>query len=116
MKDEAAEMSTLLKQKKFIPGTVYLMKTKCGKPGCHCATKGQLHEAWCFSQSYGGKTRIKCLSPKDLSEYRELTGFYRRFRLARAKIGKLHLEQVRLVNILEGVLEKEALARRQIML
>src|SRR2546426_9037029 len=62
LRDLAAEYGRQLRQilqvGELIKGSVYQIETRCGNPGCHCATpRGQLHPATVLSWSEAGRTR-----------------------------------------------------------
>lgn len=99
--EEVRLLNIFIDRRPLIKGTVYLMKTKCGKKGCKCERVGQLHTAWRFSRSQEGKTQAEYLSKKDVLRYKRLTQNYRRFRRARARLVKIHQEQIKLLNFLE---------------
>jgi hypothetical protein len=86
-------------------GSVYNLKTRCGKPSCACA-QGQLHSAMALSWSHAGKTRILTVQPSDLDRLIRLTGEYRSFRQARSKLVKLHRELLEEVDKLETALHE----------
>jgi len=87
----------LLSSRRLLKGSVYALKTRCGKPSCHCAApQGPLHSAHVLSWSHAGKTHLRSLSASDLARWRQLTETYRRFRQARARLVKLH-QQILLV-------------------
>ena len=50
----------IFSDKRVIKGSVYELKTKCGKPGCKCA-KGQLHHRMVLSASEKGKTKLRAI-------------------------------------------------------
>ena len=51
----------------LLRGSLIVLRRRCGKPGCHCAT-GEAHETPALSYSVGGKTRMLTLGGVDLSE------------------------------------------------
>jgi len=92
----------LLAPRELLKGSVYKLKTRCGKPSCHCATPGgPLHSSPVLSWSQGGKTRLRSLSRSDLVRWRRLTEAYRRFRRARAQLVKLHRQILGAINRLQ---------------
>lgn len=100
---EQQELSNIIMNRDvLLKGTVYKMKTKCGKPGCKCATEGLLHTAWRITRSHQGKPQAKCLGKEKIYEYQQLTRNYLRFRQARARLTKIYHEQMRLVNLIES--------------
>jgi hypothetical protein len=50
-------------------GSLIVLRRRCGKPGCHCAT-GAAHETPALSYSQEGRTRILTLRGADLAEVR----------------------------------------------
>jgi hypothetical protein len=50
----------------LLPGSLTLSRTRCGKPGCHCA-KGEGHPAWTWTFMSQGKRRVERL-PADWIE------------------------------------------------
>lgn len=99
--EETGLINVFMSRKALIKGTVYLMKTKCGKEGCKCAREGELHEVWRLTRSENGKTKTVSLGKKGIAKYQELTRQYREFRQARARIAQIHKEQIEIINILE---------------
>ena len=95
----------LLAPRQLLKGSVYELKTRCGKPSCHCATpEGPLHSTPVLSWSHAGQTRLRSLSASDLAGWRRLTEAYRRFRQARAHLVKLHQQILRALDRLQQAL------------
>lgn len=70
------------------PGSLYLLRRKCGKPTCRCA-QGPLHETWVLTRSDEGKAKLLSVPPEHRAHLRQLTQAYRRYQQARAKWVKL---------------------------
>jgi len=66
------------------PGSLYLLRRKCGKPTCRCA-QGHLHEAWVLTRSEQGQARLFSVLPEHRPRLRQLTQAYRRYQRARAQ-------------------------------
>lgn len=107
--EEEKLASVLMARQPLLKGTVYQMKTKCGKENCKCQKEGKLHTAWRITRSHKGSVYARYLKKEDdILKGRQLTENYRRFRQARAKLIKIHREQIKLVNLLEkGRREKD---------
>jgi hypothetical protein len=90
----------------LVKGSVYDLQTRCGKPSCVCA-QGQRHSAMVVSWSQAGRTRILTVQPGDLDRLIRLTGEYRSFRKARARLVKLQKELLKEVDKLETALREE---------
>ena len=104
--DYQRQVDTLLALRQLVKGSVYDLRTRCGKPSCHCASdQGPLHISTVISWSEHGKTRLRALPPGELSRFRQLAEDYRRFRQARAVLVKLHQRIVVHIDRLEAALQ-----------
>ena len=98
-------LQSLLAPRELLKGSVYELKTRCGKPSCHCAApQGPLHSTHVLSWSDAGKTRLRSLSASELTRWRQLTETYRRFRQARARLVKLQQQVLLVLDRLEQAL------------
>jgi hypothetical protein len=89
--DYQQRLEDLLPLRQLLKGSVYELKTRCGKPSCHCATpEGPLHSFTVLSWSEQGKTRLRTLPPAETAHLRHLAENHRRFRQDRAALVKLH--------------------------
>lgn len=116
--DYRRQIDTLLPLRQLVKGSVYDLRTRCGKPSCHCASdQGPPHTSTVISWSEQGKTRLRTLPPGELSHFRQLAENYRRFRQARAALVKLHQRIVDHIDRLENALQlpppKPASSRRK---
>lgn len=60
--DYQQRLQDLLPLRQLLKGSVYELKTRCGKPSCHCASPGgPLHSSTVLSWSGRGKTRLRTL-------------------------------------------------------
>jgi hypothetical protein len=86
----------------LLPGSLYTLRRKCGKPNCRCS-RGQLHESTVLS--YRGQGRPRNISPptEQLESLRSMTHHYRRCRQARAQLVRWHRQLLALVDALEAV-------------
>ena len=104
--DYQRQIDALLPLRQLVKGSVYDLRTRCGKPSCHCASdEGPLHTSTVISWSERGKTRLRTLPHGELSRFRQLAQNYRRFRQARAALVKLHRRMVAHIDRLEAALE-----------
>ncbi len=104
--EEIGLMKIFMERRPLLKGTVYLMETKCGRKGCKCEREGQLHTAWRFTRSHEGKPKAQYLTKEEVAKYKRLTQNYQRFRRARARLVKIHVEQMKIINLLEKGLRK----------
>jgi len=104
--DYHQQLQVLLPLRQLVKGSVYDLRTRCGKPSCHCASdQGPLHTSAVISWSEHGKTRLRTLPSAELAHFRQWTENYRRFRRARAALVKLHQRIVTHIDRLETVLQ-----------
>ena len=95
----------LLALRELLKGSVYELKTRCGKPSCHCASRqGPPHSTTVLSWSEAGRTRLRAVGPKDRARWRRLAEDYRRFRQCRASLVKIHRQVLLAVHRLEKAL------------
>jgi hypothetical protein len=111
-------LRSLLPLRQLLKGSVYELKTRCGKPTCHCASDdGPLHTSTVLSWSEKGSTRLRTLPAGERARLRQCTENYRRFRQARATLVKLHRRILAAVDQLETTLRlpppKPAARRRK---
>jgi len=103
--DYQQRLEDLLPFRQLLKGSVYELKTRCGKLSCHCASpEGPLHAATVLSWSERGKTRCRALSAGDAAHLRQLAENHRRFRQDRAALVKLHRQILLGIDRLERAL------------
>jgi hypothetical protein len=85
----------------LLPGSLYTLRRKCGKPNCRCA-RGQLHESTVLSYRGQGRPRNVSPSPGQLGTLRTMTHAYRRIRQARAKLVRWQRQLLTLVDAIEA--------------
>ena len=107
LEDYGHLLSQVLALRELLKGSVYEVKTRCGKPSCHCAARqGALHSTTVLSWSDVGRTRLRSLRPKDRARWRRLAEDYRRFRQCRVGLVKIHRQVLRAVDRLEKALRR----------
>jgi hypothetical protein len=85
----------------LLPGSVYTLRRKCGKPNCHC-NRGELHESTVLSYRGQGRPRNISPRPEQIDSLRTMTHHYRRCRQARAKLVRWQQQLLKLVDALEA--------------
>jgi len=97
----------------LLPGSIYTLRRKCGKPNCRCS-RGELHESTVLSYRGQGRPRNISPPPGQLDSLRTMTHDYRRCRQARAKLVRWQRHLLKLVDALEAarVQQGEAEFRR----
>lgn len=86
----------------ILPGSLYTLRRKCGKPSCHCG-RGQLHVSTVLSYRGQGRPQNITPAPEHLESLRNLTEHYRRCRRARAQLVRWQKQLLKLVDELEAV-------------
>jgi len=92
--------------KPVIKGSVYELKTKCGKPGCRCA-KGQIHHHMVLSASEKGKTRLRAIPRAFLLEVKSKVRRYQQLRGARVRLIEVHKKMLHLIDEMEAMRREE---------
>jgi hypothetical protein len=104
-KEYQGHLREVLRRRELMKGSVYVLKTRCGNPSCHCAKpQGGLHSATVLSWSECGKTRLRSLAAGDQARIRGLAESYRRVRQCRVALTKLHRQILAAMNRLEQAL------------
>jgi hypothetical protein len=85
----------------LVKGSVYQIARRCGHPHCRC-TRGQPHRNFVLTWSERGRHRMRSLPPQRVSEVRQKSKEYARFRRARAEIAVLYK---RILALLEQIQE-----------
>ena len=98
--------------KPVIKGSVYELKTKCGKPGCKCA-KGQLHPRMVLSASEKGKTKLRAIPRGFLVEVQTKVRYYQELRRARARLVEVHKQILKVMDQMEAMRREEMPASKK---
>jgi hypothetical protein len=94
-------LPAFLSREPLLPGSLYTLRRRCGKPNCHCA-HGELHASTVLS--YRGQGRPRNITPpsEELAAVQQLTDAYRRFRQARTRLRRLQQQMLTLIDRLEA--------------
>jgi len=92
--------------KPLIKGSVYELKTKCGKPGCKCA-KGELHHRMVVSASEKGKTRLRAIPHGFLIEVQTKVRRYQELRRVRVRLIEMHKKMLQVMDEIEAMRREE---------
>ena len=93
----ANTLRRLQRSESMVQGSFYLLRRKCGKPNCRCAT-GQLHTSYVLTRSEAGKDRLYLVPKDQRAQVRKWAAEYRRYQRARAVLVKRHLQLLSLVD------------------
>lgn len=94
-------LKTFLGREPLLPGSLYTLRRRCGKPTCHCA-RGELHASTVLAYRGQGGPRNLTPTPEQLPAVRELTDDYRRFRQARTQLLRLQRQILTLIDCIEA--------------
>ena len=73
----ARTLRQLQRDQPMVQGSFYLLRRKCGKPNCRCAS-GQLHASWVLTRREAGKDRIYPVPKDQRAQVRRWALEYRR--------------------------------------
>lgn len=95
------ELLEVLSRKQLLRGSFVKGFRACNKGGCKC-TKGELHGPfWYLSTKVAGKIKMIFIKECYHMEVEKLAGNYRRWRSIRARMVKINLEIIGLIDQME---------------
>ena len=107
LSDEVRQLiNPFFSDKPLIKGSVYELKTKCGKPGCKCA-KGELHHRMVVSASEKGKTRLRAIPHGFLVGVQTKVRCYQEVRRARVRLIEVHKKMLQVMDEMEAMRREE---------
>jgi hypothetical protein len=108
----SALVESFLGREPLLPGSLYTLRRRCGKPTCHCARR-ELHVSTVLSYRGQGRPQNITLPPEQLREVRKLTEDYRAFRKARTQLVRLSRQLLVVLDRLEAARIEEGERRFQ---
>jgi hypothetical protein len=99
-------LEACLGREPLLPGSLYSLRRKCGKPNCRCS-RGDLHESTVLSYRGQGRPRNISPRPEQLGSLRTMTHDYRRCRQARAHLVRWQRQLLKLVDALQAARVQE---------
>ncbi len=107
LSDEVRQLiNPFFSDKPLIKGSVYELKTKCGKPGCKCA-KGELHHRMVVSASEKGKTKLRAIPHGFLIEVQTKVRRYQELRRVRVGLIEVHKKMLQVMDEMEAMRREE---------
>ncbi len=107
LSDEVRQLiNPFFSDKPLIKGSVYELKTKCGKPGCKCA-KGELHHRMVVSASEKGKTKLRAIPHGFLVEVQTKVRRYQELRRVRVGLIEVHKKMLQVMDEMEAMRREE---------
>jgi hypothetical protein len=107
-----ALLQSFLGREPLLPGSMYTLRRRCGKPTCHCA-RGELHASTVLSYRGQGRPQNITPPPEQVSNVQKLTDDYRQFRQARSQLLRLQRQVVELIDGIEAARVQEGERRFQ---
>ena len=105
-----ALLQSFLGREPLLPGSLYTLRRRCGKPACHCV-RGELHASTVLSYRGAGRPQNLTLPPEPLREVRKLTADYRAFRKARTQLLRIGRQLLDLLDRIEAARVEEGKRR-----
>jgi hypothetical protein len=106
-----AEIGRLLEvfvdREPIMAASVYELRRKCGKPTCRCASGTDRHSCMVISWTARGRKRLRSIPKEQQAELAALTGRYRSFRKARARLVEVHTKMLTIIDRLEAIRRRE---------
>jgi len=93
-------LAAAFERRGLVAGRVYVRRSRCGKPTCHCAT-GELHSRLVFTNLRGKPKVFRTVDRGEERELRKKTEAYRRVRTARAEFRRWSREVTVLLDAME---------------
>ena len=99
-------LETFLGREPLLPGTLYTLRRRCGKPTCHCA-QGELHASTVLSYRGQGRPQNITPPPEHFFAVQKLTDDYRQFRQARTQLRRWERQIQKLIDDIEAARVQE---------
>ena len=101
-KDLRRVLQPLLRHQVFLRGTLYELRTRCGKPTCACAASDEKrHRRWVLSYTVEGKKRMRVVPLARLAEWRRWAANAREFRTRRTRVAEMTRQILEDLDIIE---------------
>ncbi len=105
-------LETFLGREPLLPGSLYTLRRRCGKPTCHCA-QGEPHASTVLSYRGQGRPQNITPPPEQIPAVQKLTDDYRQFRQARTQLLRLQRQVLKLIEGIEAARVQEGERRFQ---
>ena len=105
-------LEAFLGREPLLPGSVYTLRRRCGKPTCRCV-QGEPHASTVLSYRGQGRPQNITPPPEHVSAVRKLTDDYRQFRQARSELLRWQRQILKLIDGIEAARVQEGEHRFQ---
>jgi hypothetical protein len=96
----------------LLPGSVYTLRRKCGKPTCHCL-RGNLHQSTVLRYRGQGRSQNSIPAAEHLDALRRMTQDYRQCRQTRVQLRRWFAHVLQLVDALQAARLQRGIAQFQ---
>ena len=93
----APTLHRLQRSQPMVQGSFYLLRRKCGKPNCRCAS-GQLHATYVLTRSQQSRDHLYTVPKDQRAQVRQWAAEYRRYQRARAVLGHRYQQLLGLID------------------
>lgn len=93
------QLKVILAHRRMAPGSVYLLRRKCGKKRCRC-NSGALHESWVYQVRSEGIQKSRIVPKGERERWKRLTSEHQDFRKAKRKLAALTSKMLELVDLI----------------
>ena len=101
-KDLRQVLQPLLRAQILLRGTVYELRTRCGKPSCACAaSEAKRHRRWVLSYTLEGKKSMRVVPLEHLAQWRRWATNAREIRARRAKLAEMTRQLLEDLDVIE---------------
>lgn len=102
VKDLHRVLQPLLRAQIILRGTVYELRTRCGKAACACADNDERrHGRWVLSYTVEGEKRMRVVPLARLAEWRRWAANAREFRARRVKVAEMTRQLLEDLDVIE---------------
>jgi hypothetical protein len=92
----------LLRQQVLLRGTVYELRTRCGKSSCACSRRDEKrHRRWVLSYTVDGRKRMRVVPLNRLADWRRWTANAREFRHRRSRVAEMTRQLMEDLDVIE---------------
>lgn len=101
LKDVETMLRPAFQDDPVFPGNVFLSRHRCGKKGCRCMTRDELHETLRLQIRFKDGTANRCLAQGEVEFWRARTDAYKRLRETGRWVRRWHREVIEILTAIE---------------
>lgn len=101
-KDLRLLLRSLLRHQTLLGGTLYELRTRCGKAACACAgDDDKRHRRWVLSYTVEGKKKMRVVPLDRLAQWHTWAANAREFRARRARLVEMTRQMLKDIDVIE---------------